>query len=86
MQVPQARVPPQPFDAVPQVCPAGQVVLGVQPHRFAAQVSGAVQLPHDKVPAQPLEAVPQVNPRDRQVLGVQVFVPQRFGIAPAPQI
>lgn len=28
--MPQFTVPPQPLDAVPQFCPAGQVVAGVQ--------------------------------------------------------
>ena len=35
MQVPQLMVPPHPFDAVPQFCPAGQVVTGTH----AAHVS-----------------------------------------------
>jgi hypothetical protein len=30
VHVPQLRVPPQPSLAVPQFCPAGQLVAGVQ--------------------------------------------------------
>ena len=87
VHVPHASVPPQPFDAVPHVCPAGQVVLGVQPHTFPTpQVWGAVQVPQDSVPPHPLEGVPHVKPRAAQVVGVQVLVPQTFGMAPAPQI
>jgi hypothetical protein len=42
-------VPPQPSEAVSHVCPAGQAVLGVQPHLFGMppppHFSGAVQSP-----------------------------------------
>lgn len=36
LQSPQGIVPvPHPFSAVPQICPPGQLVAGVQPQTFA---------------------------------------------------
>jgi hypothetical protein len=68
-------VPPQPSEAVPQVCPAGHDVAGVQPQTPGIppppQVSGAVQVPQLMVPPQPFEAVPQVCPAGHDVAGVQ---------------
>jgi hypothetical protein len=35
---PQLTMPPQPFETVPQLSPAGQLVIGVQPQTFPTQV------------------------------------------------
>jgi hypothetical protein len=54
-------MPPQPFDAMPQVAPEGHA--GVQPHSVAVppppQVSGAVHVPHAIMLPQPSGAAPQ---------------------------
>ncbi len=75
--MPQVTVPPQPLGMVPQLSPAGQVVMGVQllPHWLATppppQVCGAVQVPQATVPPQPLGTVPQLSPAGQVVMGVQ---------------
>jgi hypothetical protein len=78
--VPHCTTPPQPLDAVPHICPAGQVLVGVQPQALGLppppHVWGAMQVPQLIVPPQPLEAVPQVCPAGQVVAAVQ---PQLFG-------
>ena len=83
--MPQLIEPPHPSPAVPQVWPAGHVVLGVQLQTFAVQVCGAVHVPQLSVPPQPFDALPQVKPRAAQVVGVQL-PPQTFGVPPPPQM
>ena len=63
--VPQVTEPPHPSEAVPQLSPAGHVVIGVQPQTLGAppppQVSGEVQAgPQVTVPPHPLGMVPQL--------------------------
>jgi hypothetical protein len=74
---PQAIVPPQPLGAVPQFCPAGHVVAGVQPHTLALppppHVCGALHEPQAIVPPQPSGAVPQFCPTGHVVAGVHGF-------------
>ena len=77
-QAPQRIASPHPSVAEPQLSPAGQVVLGVQPHMFGLlgvpppHVCGAVQLPQLIIPPQPSETVPQLSPAGPVVLGVQL--------------
>jgi hypothetical protein len=63
VQVPQEMVPPQPSGAVPQVCPAGQVVALMQSHDVPAPLHDVPvgQEPHWMGgPPQPSGAVPQI--------------------------
>ena len=85
---PQLTVPPQPLGTVPQLSPAGQVVIGVQPQTLGVppppQLCGAVQAgPQVSVPPQPSERVPQLAPPGQAVRGVQ---PQTLGVPPPPQL
>jgi hypothetical protein len=58
-QLPQFKVPPHPSGAVPQSCPAGQLVAGVQQAPVVAwQTAPAAQQP----PAQQTRPVPQAVP------------------------
>ena len=75
MHEPQLRMPPQPFETVPQFSPAGQLVAGVQPQTFGVppppQVCEPLQLPQLIVPPQPFAIVPQLSPAGQAVMGVQ---------------
>ena len=66
LHAPQLRLPPQPFEIVPQFLPCAAHVVGVQPHTFVVppppQVLGLVQLPQLRLPPQPFEIVPQFLP------------------------
>ena len=87
LQVPQLMLPPHPSGAVPQFCPAGHDVAGVQPQTPAVppppQVCGAVQVPQLMLPPQPSGAVPQFCPAGHDVAGVQ---PQTPAVPPPPQV
>lgn len=73
-QVPHVIVLPQPSDAVPHCCPAGQPV-GTQPQvPLLLQVWPLGQEPQLTVPPQPSGAVPQVCPAGHVVLGWQTQV------------
>jgi hypothetical protein len=72
---------------MPQFCPAGHDVRGVQPQTLGVppppHVCGAVQVPQFTVPPQPFGTVPQLSPAGHVVRGVQ---PQTPGVPPPPQV
>jgi hypothetical protein len=68
--VPQLSVPPQSSGAVPQFCPAGHEVAGVQ-QVPALQVCPDGHVPQLSVPPQSSGAVPQFCPAGHEVAGVQ---------------
>jgi hypothetical protein len=61
-------VPPQPLDAVPQFCPAGQLVRGWHTQTLFSQELGDWQLPHGNVPPQPSGMDPQLLPSAAHVV------------------
>jgi hypothetical protein len=95
VQSPQGTVPPQPFGAVLQFCPAGHAcaaVSGVQPHTLGMlgvppwHVCGDMHVPQVIVPPQPFGTVPQFLPPEHAAdidTGVQ---PHTFGVPPPWQV
>jgi hypothetical protein len=75
-------VPPQPFGAVPQVCPLGQVVAGLQTHWLVllhdwplGQVPQVAELPQVFVTVPQFCCGPQVAAGQVQVVPLQVVPP-----------
>jgi hypothetical protein len=89
-------VPPQLSEAVPQICPDGQLVAFVQPQTFGLlgvpppQVLGEVQAPQFTVPPQLFGIVPQLSGVGQLVSGLHTQVPglplQTFGAVQEPQL
>src|SRR5260370_24171579 len=86
-------MPPQPFGAVPQFCPAAHACWapsGVHPHMFATlgvpppQVSGGEQDPQAKLLPQPSDTGPQFLPMQATILdtGVQPHTFAALGVPP----
>ena len=85
-QLPQLIMPPQPFGAVPQICPVGQAVSGMQLQTLgvlAPQVWPIAHVPQLRFPPQPSGIVPQLSGVGHPLRGVQ---PHMFGVPPPPQV
>jgi hypothetical protein len=69
---------------VPQLSPAGQAVMGLQPQTFAVpappQVCGAAHEPQEMVPPHPSGMVPQLSPAGQAVMGTQTQMSSEAGV------
>jgi hypothetical protein len=70
LQLPQSRLPPQPFETLPQERPSPSQLSGAQ-QLPALQTLPPPQLPQSRMPPQPSLALPQLRPRLSQVFGWQ---------------